>query len=176
MVGRPADHARRGSGRDDRQLVAQPHALDQPPAFVLGRLEPAGRHVARIHAGRVVDHQHQPPRPRLLPAEDRVGQGQHQKGQERELQQQREQMPQLLPERPRLLLLEDLLPEQQRRDRNPPQADLEDVEDDDRQCQPRQDQRGRVDQAHATAPAARIMRRSSSSKGTSVLERVLPMP
>ncbi len=85
-------------------------------------------------------------------------------------------MPQPLPEGPRLLLLEDLLPEEERRDRNPAQADLQDVENNDRQSQPRQDQCGRIDQAHARAPAARIIRRSSSSKGTSVLERVLPIP
>ncbi len=97
-----------------------------------------GDHIGGVHARRVVHHQHEPARPGLLPAEDRVGQGEHQEGQEGQLQQQREQVPQPLPERPRLLLLEDLLPEQERRDRHPPQADLEDVEDHDRhrQCRP----------------------------------------
>ena len=98
------------------------------------------------------------------------------KRQERQLQQQREQVPQPLPERPRLLLLEDLLPEQERRDRHPPQADLEDVEDDDRHGQAGQEQRGRVDQVHASAPAARIIRSSSSSNGISVDDRVPPIP
>ena len=72
-----------------------------------------GQHVAGVHARRVVHDQHQPARPRLLPSEDRVGQGEDQQRQERQLQQQRDPVPQPLPERPRLLLLEDLLPEQQ---------------------------------------------------------------
>ena len=85
-------------------------------------------------------------------------------------------MPQPLPERARFLFLEDLLPEEQRRNRNAPQANLEDVEDDDRQGQAREQECRRIDQAHARAPAVRIIRSSSSSNGTSVLERVLPMP
>ena len=78
--------------------------------------------------------------------------------------------------RSRLFLLEDLLPEEEGRHRDPAQADLQDVKHDDRQCQAGQQECGWVDQAHAIAPAARIIRSSSSSKGISVEERVLPIP
>ncbi len=50
VVGRPADHAGAGPGLDDRQLIAGPHAVDQAPAFVPGRLEPAGSDITGIHA------------------------------------------------------------------------------------------------------------------------------
>ena len=142
VVGQPAEDLRLGARGDDRQLVAQPQAVDHPPALGLRRFEPARRDVGRVHARRVVHDQDHPSRPRLLPAEDRVGQGEDQQGQERELEQQRDQVPQPLPDRPRLLLLEDLPPEHQGRDRHPAQPDLQDVEDDDRHRQGGE-QRGR---------------------------------
>jgi len=83
-----------------------------------------------------------------LPPEDRLGQGQHHQRQERELDQEREQVPELLPDRSRLLLLEDLPPEQRGRDGDAPHPDLEDVEDHDRDRQRRPGQRDRVEQVH----------------------------
>ncbi len=85
-------------------------------------------------------------------------------------------MAQALPERAGLLFLEDLLPEKQGQHRHAPQAYLEDVENDDRHGQSGQDERHRIDQVHTSASAARIMRKSSSSKGTSVEDRVAPIP
>ena len=78
VVGQCRRRPAAGPRGDDRQLVAEPQAVDQPAALGLGRLQPARRHVVGVHARRVVDDQHHPPRPGLLPAEDRVGQGEDQ--------------------------------------------------------------------------------------------------
>ncbi len=74
MIRRAADHPRQGLGGDDRQLVAEPQAVDQAPPFSLGGREPAREDVVCIHARRIIQDQHNPPGPGLLPAEDRVGQ------------------------------------------------------------------------------------------------------
>ena len=154
----------------------RPHAFDQTLGLGLGRTQSGWRDIDGVHARGIVHHDHRPPGPRLLPAEDRIGQGQNQEAQKRELQEQREQMPQPLPERSALFLFKNLLPEEQCRDGHSAQPDLENVEDNDRHGQAGQEERGGIDQVHATAPAARIMRNSSSSNGISVADRVPPMP
>ena len=137
-----------GPGGDDRHLVAEPEAVDQPAALGLGPSQPGRRDVGGVHARRVVDDQDEPPGLADLPAEDRLGQGEDQQEQERELDQEREQVPELLPDRPRLLLLEDLPPEQGGRDRDAAQPDLQDVEDTIGIARPSPGQGERVEQVH----------------------------
>ncbi len=176
MVGHPAGDPRLRTGRDDRQLVAQPEAVDQPAGLGLGRFQPGRQHVGGVHAGRVVHDQHQPARPRLLPPEDRVGQGEHQQRQEGQLQVAARSSAAASARATAASSPRRSAPRTGGRDRQPTQPDLQDVEGDDRHRQCAQDQRGRMDQVHASAPAARIIRSSSSSNGISVAASVPPIP
>ena len=121
-------------GGDDRQLIAQPHAFDQPPALGLGRLEPAGATSLAFMLDELSTTSTTRRALCLLPAEDRVGQREDQERQEDASCKSSDSRCRSLCQSDRGFFSSKICCQKRSVETgNPAQADLQDVKDDDRQ-------------------------------------------
>ena len=155
---------------DDHHLGA----LAQAP-HELGRLrprdvEPRGTDVARLHGRRGVEHDHDLAGAIAHQGDGRPGQRDGQRDEGQDLKDQQRIALEPLEERRRLAVAQRRIPQEQAR--HPPlaPADLEEVEQDERQGQRHKGERERREEAH-TSRRPRIWESTNSSAGVSPVTR-----
>jgi hypothetical protein len=174
---------RRGLGVDphDHRAIAAAHAVDQRQRALLGAVEagqarPLGVAVDRPHRGRGVEQDDDVAGPVVGGAQGRRRHRDDDQPDDRQGEEQRQEAPELLPQRVGVALLEDPLPQAGERHLEAAAPHLEQVGDD------HQDRGGqghhrhgpggeRGQPGHRRNPPARKMRSTSSSKGTPVWVR-----
>ena len=138
----------------DADLAARREVLERIDREGLRRVEPARRHVGRLHRGRGVHHQHDVAREAGRSLHERARGEDREDHDEQELEQQQQAPAELLPRRVRLHVRDELVPQQRGRHDGPVPAQLEQVHrhDDGQEQQPGEGERRQ--EAHLSPPRA----------------------
>src|SRR5262249_2842840 len=166
-------HLRLHAGLDDHHFRALAESAHERGRAGAGHLEARGRYVLRLHRGGGVEHHDHLAGALPHHGRDRTRQRQGQREQRQELEQEQRIAVQALEERRRLTVAQRGAPEQEARHRSIAAADLQEVEQHQRDGQREQRQCKRSEEAHATT-RPRSWARTNGSTGESEVMRWEP--